>query len=205
MKTATIVKNWVIDTTPKILENIHQNNVNIAIYNREIHILEKEINSLIKRDIKFKSCGNINAILNDITEVIKRDKHDMILQDIKHLLHLFEEITSAKNFKLLLGTINTNMCKRFHADNNDLRMLCTYSGPGTLWLTEDNINRKALDTYGDNASIVIDKSSIEQAKTGAVVILKGAKYLKVTNPAVHRSPAIEENGEKRLLLRIDIS
>jgi len=128
----------------------------------------------------------------------------MILQDIKNLLHHFKAITNAKSFRLLLATVNSNMCKKFHVDINDLRMLCTYGGPGTLWLTEDNINRKALNPYGTNQSIVIDTNSIKQAKTGAVIILKGAKYQKdATKAAVHQSPTIEESREKRLLLRID--
>ena len=52
--------------------------------------------------------------------------------------------------------------------------------------------------------IVLDESNIQQAKTGAVVILKGAMYpAKGTNAVVHRSPTIEESGATRLLLRID--
>jgi hypothetical protein len=87
---------------------------------------------------------------------------------------------------------------------NDLRMLCTYSGPGTLWLSENNINRNALNSCGDNECIVLDESKIQQAKTGAVVILKGAIYPEEgTKAIVHRSPTIEDYGEKRLLLRID--
>ena len=47
-------------------------------------------------------------------------------------------------------------------------------------------------------------SSQPAAQTGAVAVLKGAIYpQKNTNAVVHRSPAIEETSEKRLLLRID--
>ena len=120
------------------------------------------------------------------------------------MLLQFEELSGAKSFRLLLSTVNTNMCSRFHTDMNDLRLLCTYSGPGTVWLSENNINRDALETYGDNETIVKDKSQINYAKTGAVVLLKGAVYpLKGTKAIVHRSPTIEETGMSRLLLRID--
>jgi hypothetical protein len=126
------------------------------------------------------------------------------LKDIEHLLYIFTQITKANSFRLLLTTVNTNMCRRFHTDINDLRMLCTYSGPGTLWLTEDNINRKVLDTCGDNECIVLDESKVQQAPTGAVVILKGSIYPQEGAKAIiHRSPTIEESGQKRLLLRID--
>ena len=87
---------------------------------------------------------------------------------------------------------------------NDLRMLCTYSGPGTLWLKEDNIDREALHASTDNEPIALDERMIQQVRTGDLVILKGAIYPKEgTKAAVHRSPAIEESGERRLLLRID--
>jgi len=206
MKTATMVKNWVIGETPEVLKNIHQNNVNITIYNRDISTLKKEINSLLEQDIEFNSSGNIKSILKEITEVIELGEYSVIKQDIKNLLDLFKEVTNAKDFQLLLGVVNTDMCRKFHMDNNNLRMLCTYSGPGTLWLTENNINRKVLESRGSNQFIVIDKNIIKQASTGSVVILKGVKYSKeTTKAAVHRSPTIEESGEKRLLLRIDIN
>lgn len=88
----------------------------------------------------------------------------MIVQDIENLLHRFKEISDVKKFRLLLSKINTDMCRKFHTDINNLQMLCTYNGPGTLWLTEDNINRKALEMYADNELIVIDKNNIQQVK-----------------------------------------
>ena len=96
------------------------------------------------------------------------------------------------------------MCRRFHTDLNYIRMLCTYSGPGTMWLSENNLNRKALDDLDENDSIVINQNDIKQVDTGSVVILKGALYPREgTKAAVHRSPNIEESQQKRLLLRID--
>lgn len=203
MKTTTIAKNWVIGTTPSVLDNIHKKEVNITIYNRDTMLLEKEANKLLERNIKFKSNGDINTILSEIAKAIEPNEFHLLLNDIKNLLHTFNKITNAKSLQLLLATVNTNMCRRFHTDVNDLRMLCTYVGFGTLWLTEDNINRKALNTYKDNEFIVMDKNKIQQAESGSVLILKGEKYQKRTkNAVVHRSPTIE-NGEKRLLLRID--
>ncbi|MEL6124115.1 MAG: DUF1826 domain-containing protein, partial [Bacteroidota bacterium] len=106
--------------------------------------------------------------------------------------------------RLLLASVNTNMCRRFHTDINDVRLLCTYTGPGTLWLTNDNINRRALDSYDGNESIVMDPERIQQVPEGAIALLKGAMYPHhQTKAIVHRSPTIEESGEKRLLLRID--
>lgn len=198
------IENWVIGNCPTSLQKIHQKHINISIYDRDITHLSDEVKSLLARNAEIRISGDTNSILKQISSELNSNDFSLILNDIKGLLLQFEELSGAKSFRLLLSTVNTNMCSRFHTDMNDLRLLCTYSGPGTVWLSENNINRDALETYGDNETIVKDKSQINYAKTGAVVLLKGAVYpLKGTKAIVHRSPTIEETGMSRLLLRID--
>ena len=204
MKTTVLIQNWAIGSAPSVLKEIHRKGVNISIYERDISILEDEVAKLVEQDVNFKSSGDIDTILSEIKKVIDLDEFDMMFKDIESLLHLFKKITASDTLRFLLTIVDTNMCKRFHTDVNDLRMLCTYSGPGTLWLSADNVDRVALNAYGKNEAIVIDENNINQTETGSVIVLKGAKYQQEsTNAVVHRSPAIEENGEKRLLLRID--
>lgn len=198
------LENWVIGNCPTSLQKIHQKHINISIYDRDITHLSDEVKSLLARNAEIRISGDTNSILKQISSELNSNDFSLILNDIKGLLLQFEELSGAKSFRLLLSTVNTNMCSRFHTDMNDLRLLCTYSGPGTVWLSENNINRDALETYGDNETIVKDKSQINYAKTGAVVLLKGAVYpLKGTKAIVHRSPTIQETGISRLLLRID--
>lgn len=61
---------------------------------------------------------------------------------------------------------------------------------------------QALQARKDNEEIVLDQQQIQQVDTGNAVILKGALYLDA-NPILHRSPTIQDQGTKRLLLRID--
>jgi len=200
----TTVKNWAIGKSPLVLESINNSNINIAIHERETRALDNEIQHLLTQKIELRVTGTIPTILIDIQNCKALNTCPLMSNDIKNLLHTFQKATKAGSFRLLLATINTNMCRKFHTDINDLRMICTYSGPGTLWLTEENINHKALDALGNNDDIVIEEREIQQAKTGAVVILKGAIYPhEETEAIVHRSPTIEESGESRLLLRID--
>ena len=203
MKTSVVANNWMSGTSANVLENIHQKDINITIYNRDVTVLEKEIQHLLKRQLNFKSNGDIQTIMKEIVTIVEPNKFPQLFIDIEKLLGFFKETTGANSFQLLLATIKGNMCRKFHTDVNDLRMLCTYSGTGTLWLTEDNFDRKALNAYRDNDLIVIDKTKIEQTETGAVIILKGSMYSKEAKAVVHRSPTIEENKDKRLLLRID--
>jgi hypothetical protein len=199
---SVITKNWVEGNYLTKLHQIHSSEINIAIYNREITSLSKEIECALNQSIEVRVCGDIDIVVLAIQKEL--NLFTLLQKDIISLLHLFKEISKASSFRLLLATVNTNMCRKFHTDINDLRLLCTYSGPGTLWLKDDNVNRKALDTCGDNECIVLNETEIQEAKTGSVVILKGALYPnEVTKAIVHRSPTIQETGKSRLLLRID--
>lgn len=204
MESALASKNWVSGLTSSVLEGIHREEVNIAIFDRSTDYLKNELDDLNTKDFEFRSSGDIDTISKTISNTADLAHYALIKQDVKDLLNLFSKITSATNYRLFLATVNSNMCRKFHTDINDLRMLCTYKGPGTLWLQEDNINRKVAHSDDDDDCIVIDESRIQQVNTGSLVILKGALYPKDgTTPILHRSPAIEESGEKRILLRID--
>ena len=203
METTTI-KNWELGQAPSILDSIHKRDVNIAIFNRHVNTMEAELDSLNKKDIEFRAVGDFDAVINAVANTVDLLDYPLIKKDIQYLLGLFRNVTKAQSFRLLLATVKSNMCRKFHTDINDLRMLCTYTGPGTLWLTEDNVNREAEDCLEEDDCLVIDNTRIQQAKTGSVIVLKGAIYPKEGTKAVlHRSPTIEESGERRLLLRFD--
>ncbi len=203
MQTISTTKNWEIGTTPIVLHDIHQHYVNIVVYQRDIISLVDEVSSLLKQDIVFEASGGADVIFNKMTKTVNLDRCPNFLQDISMLLQLFREVTHRDSFRLLIETIQNDMCRKFHTDVNDLRMLCTYSGPGTLWVTKENIHPKGLRDSRNVHSLPPRASDVRQLETGDVAILKGAIYPNVNNAVVHRSPTIEKTGERRLLLRID--
>ncbi|MFK7784932.1 MAG: DUF1826 domain-containing protein [Crocinitomicaceae bacterium] len=198
------IKNWNIGSSSDALNAIHQSEINVAIQSREADAFSEEASLLIAQNINFRSSGDAKSILRELENALDRKVYDTIVNDVVQQLRNFEYISEGSSFKLMLATVTSDMCRKFHTDINDLRLLCTYSGPGTLWLEEDNIDRKALNSFKEDELVVIDQSQIQQANTGDVVILKGATYPKEgTRAGVHRSPSIEEYGSQRLLLRID--
>lgn len=189
-----------------ILNEIHHEEKNISIYCRKVDYMNTEISSLENKQLKLYESGDKDKILNSLGNKMGKllDENSLLLSDIKKCLEIFSTISKAKTFKLLLATVNTNMCRRFHADVNDLRLLCTYSGPGTIWLPDEIVDRKSLNLGEVNEDIVRDSKKIQQVGTGDIVILKGAIYsAEGTKAIVHRSPTIQESGQRRLLLRID--
>ena len=196
--------NWRHGMNLDVLDLIKESSVNIAFADRNIQSMKKDIENLLSLDFEFVSQGDMKTILSELNEQFKFDNYPQIMADIINLLMRFKDVSEVKEFKLSLTTVSTNMCRRFHVDVNHLRLLCTYEGPGTLWLEDDNVNRTALNNFEDNDQIILDPERIRQVSTGAVIILKGEKYANdgITG-AVHKSPAIEESGETRLILRID--
>jgi len=207
MKTATKNPlNAAIGNSISALSEIKSADKNIAIFERSTSHLKNEVDTLISGGLTFQKSGSVSDILSElmVQSAASGFSAPETLEDISDLLRSFEALTKADSFRLSLETVNTNMCRRFQTDLNDLRLLCTYSGPGTLWLPENNVNRKALASREENEAVFYDAEAIQQASAGDVLILKGALYpVANTSAIVHRSPRIEESGDQRLLLRID--
>ena len=96
------------------------------------------------------------------------------------------------------------MCPRFHCDNLPVRLVTTYSGPGSEWLPERAVNRAGLGKpEPGKPEVVRDASAIRQLAEGDVCLLKGSGWVgNEDHGIVHRSPVVVA-GQKRLLLTID--
>ncbi len=190
------------------LMEIHQPSVNIAIQQRDISHLYSEIKNFLETaQVPFQCSGNINQLEITLIEYFEKlgyNSNSLLLKDVLGILKVFTQVTEYKEFKVLLSIVNSDMCRRFHTDMNHLRLLCTYSGPATLWIPDEKVNRLALQFLKENDEIIKDCEYIQQVATGDICILKGALYPHPdTRAIVHRSPAVEETGSQRLLLRID--
>ncbi len=86
--------------------------------------------------------------------------------------------------KLRLEVVETDACRRFHADFVTYRLLTTYCGAATQWVRSTQ------------------PETIETLRAGDVAIFNGRVLLE--EPTIlHRSPPIAGTGETRLLLVID--
>tara|TARA_B100001109_G_scaffold255859_1_gene261749 strand:+ start:8455 stop:9111 length:657 start_codon:yes stop_codon:yes gene_type:complete len=187
------------------LSLIHQEDKNVVILQRKIsHDFDIEIKQIMEASLYFRSSGDISSILEALKKAFsaKHISGSALFKDIRQLLNQFARVSEASSFRLGFFVVDSNMCRRFHTDINDLRLLCTYKGQGTFWLPEEAANRKEHHNGGDNENIVKEPTLIQQTQVGDVMILKGALYPDA-KAAIHRSPSIEESNEKRLLLRID--
>ncbi len=87
-----------------------------------------------------------------------------------------------------LDVVETDACRRFHADYVTLRMIATLVGAGTQWRAASSSPR--------------DDTPDGEVPTGAVAVFKGRR-LADPPTLLHRSPPIAGTGARRLLLMID--
>ncbi|WMJ72616.1 DUF1826 domain-containing protein [Cytophagaceae bacterium ABcell3] len=193
------------------LNRIQEPEYNIAIHRRQpispiVHFTDQLLHTSLK-SISLK--GSAEELAWKFEKELKaqglhsKQGYLEFLDDIFKIINAFGRIIKADTIKLYFAVVNSNMCRLFHTDINDLRLLCTYRGPGTIWVRNDNINKKCLNKES-NDSLLINPDQTENTEAFDITILKGALHTSnYTMPVFHRSPSIEETKEQRVLLRLD--
>ena len=91
-----------------------------------------------------------------------------------------------------LAIVTTDSCRKFHADYVKARLITTYVGTGTQWIEGADVARVAKGA---------EPSRINTLNACDVGLFKGKMWTQ--SPAIHRSPPIEDSGERRLTLVLD--
>lgn len=109
-------------------------------------------------------------------------------EDIRDLATRFAALMGVPAVRIRLEAINTNACRKVHADYTDLRLITTYWGPGTEYVPA---GKEPLD------------SNLVRLPAGHVALFKGRLFGEGHAPCFHRSPPVGDTGERRLVLVID--
>lgn len=105
--------------------------------------------------------------------------------DLQVLCLGFLDFYQVRSASLRLEVVDHVSCPKFHCDNVRIRLVSTYTGPGTEYIDTDN------------------PDIIHQADTAALVFLKGHKHPTHVDKILHRSPAVPA-GMVRLCAVIDV-
>ncbi len=90
-------------------------------------------------------------------------------------------------FQLRLEHVTDDACRRFHKDNTHLRLITTYTGPGTQWIQKtDGVQSPELNTLAP-----FDMAIFRGQRSGG------------HETVFHRSPPIKGSGLSRLVMVID--
>lgn len=149
-----------------------------------------------------------DALATPLAEAgLSPDTHPCWLADMAALAQRFGALLAARlgdvGVTLRLEALSDVACPRFHVDQTRLRLLCSYRGPGTLWLPPAAVNRQALAAGGNNDAIA-DPLRVQQLAPFWVGIFKGERYPgNAGRGQVHRSPPVADGEPPRLLFCLD--
>lgn len=129
--------------------------------------------------------------------------------DMASLVTDFSAALGSSHLHAQLAVVTHDKCRKFHTDNVTVRLLCTYAGPGTEWVRNEDVARENLartdvDPETANRSVLRVQDAVHYCTAGDVLLLKGEAFDgNRGSGAVHRSPSIAGRSLRRLLFKVD--
>ena len=203
-------KAHLITTRPTELRNILEPDVNLCVWQRPVdQEVSEELRVLRAHQLPDVRCQTSPTTFDaDVSELLERcglqpEAFRAWREDLRRLAELYLPLTEGRKVTVRLETTDTDGCRRFHTDRTNLRLLCTYRGPGTEWLMEEQVDRDAQYAGASNEDI-LRYGEPSQLQPFWVGILKGTAYPgNADQGLVHRSPPIANSGHVRVLFCLD--
>lgn len=199
-----------VSSEPDVLPEILETGVNLCLWQRPVQAeVVREVSSLEPHDLPDVRCTvqlasfdeDVSALLQQYNLDPKEFRHWRA--DLHRLAEIYFGISGDREVTLRLVTTDEDDCRRFHVDHSHLRLLCTYHGLGTEWLTNEQVDRVAQASGAPNEDI-IRAGQPSQFEPFWVGIMKGNAYPGNAGQAlVHRSPPIARLGQSRVLICLD--
>ena len=191
---------------PAVLKSIAETGVEIAVWQRGVRFDWQEW--LTQLPSQTLPCCRLQLALDEAFPALQaacnasgtpqgKLRNDFIA-DIAKLVRIFLTQAACDKVQLRLDVITDNACSKWHRDCTPIRMICTYRGPGTMWVPP-HLSRQTLKEPGDE---VLWASKMQ---TGDVAFFKGSGWpgQEHEGGVVHRSPNITGQGIARLVLVLD--
>lgn len=203
MTTDTLVRatvdHAVAGDLPEVLDAILREAVNLAVWHRPTRPalppvpLWPAIDDICVTTAIGAAEGAIRAALEDAG--YPGECVETLGTDITGLVRRFAAIADCDAVSIRLEIVETDACRRFHADNVTVRLISTFAGRATQWLS--NADAASLRGGADLSDL-----TIRSLAAGDVALFKGRRW-SPDGAIVHRSPPIGATGEQRLVLVID--
>lgn len=195
---------------PEVLNHILNPGVNLCLWQRRAQpAISNEIISLQASSLPDVRRQTSQASFeNDVVTLLQQQGLEPSAfrnwcMDMQHLAGLFFSVSEGREATIRLVTTEEDDCRRYHVDRSHLRLLCTYRGPGTEWLTDAQVDREAQVTGAPNERILRYGEPLKFDPFWAG-ILKGENYPgNAGRGLVHRSPPIAASGTTRVLFCLD--
>ena len=121
-----------------------------------------------------------------------------LARDAAELAGLVARISRNPKVRLRLEWVTHQACSNFHADRVPFRLVCTYHGPGTEWVSNATAERLTSPESRPPAD------EVHRLISGDVAVMRGWSNGDNSGmPLKHRSPPVDFPSEWRLFLAID--
>lgn len=200
-------------TSPTALADIYDDDVNIAVWQRELpEALARAVDGIMtsNRAIETSMTVSPESAADGLAESLRDDALMPIVNDAAKLVDMFCCLFDIPRVGLRLVTLDTTMCPRFHVDRVPARLITTYSGVATEWVPHEHVDRTKLGPLSGGrpdaeTGLYGSSENIQSLACGEVALLKGESWEGNEDAGlVHRSPAVPINT-RRLLLTLDFS
>jgi len=161
----------------------------------------------------FMRTATLDAHAADARELLDTIAHPVarrfLEEDIARLAEDYGAMLGRRHLHAELAVVAHDACRKFHTDNVTVRLLCTYSGPGTQWVRNEdvvrtNLGRIDVELEEANRSVLRRADAVQHCGAGDVLLLKGEAFAGNRGfGAVHRSPPIVARSLRRLVFKID--
>ena len=197
------------------LTQIYKTGISLTILKRPQRLaLEKAA-----RELKLADPIIIRAEAKNASELLRnrlkgllddtQEHHKQLIEDLEHCLEVYNTLLVPTEVGIRLATLDRAMCPAFHVDRIGIRLVTTYCGPGSEYLSNQSINRNKLGYIGRNetleeSGLLKANACIQSVPAQAIALFKGEAWLENEgNGIVHRSPDVPFG--KRLVLTLDAS
>ncbi|PCC97534.1 DUF1826 domain-containing protein [Halopseudomonas pelagia] len=198
-------------TVESLLE-ILRDDVNLAVWQRQVDPVVSQFGQtlLVSGRVLAETCtwtakdaehSDIAKLPRFAQGVADIPGYAEFVADVGYLVSLFACLLDARAVGVRLRTLDKAMCPRWHVDKVAVRLITSYVGPGSEWLTEQDSPRQQLG--GPAADSCNDDVAARAFACGEVALLKGERWHgNEGRGLVHRSPRLPL-GQRRLLLTLD--
>lgn len=203
----------VVVERPEGLDAIYRTDVNLCAWRRTLEPTLAAWLAEVRDAVDFAADATLDALCPDagplVAELPPSPERAALADDIALVTRTYARLMGAARVDVSLATVARDMCRKFHADYIGVRLLCTYSGPGTEWVDDAWVQRRAADPEESfdhaNRALVPDLSRVRALGEGDVGLLKGHAWPgNAGRGVIHRSAPVEARGLRRLVLKIDV-
>ncbi|GAA6170038.1 DUF1826 domain-containing protein [Sessilibacter corallicola] len=191
-------------TNPAVLTEIYDPNTNIVTWKRALdNTIHKVAKAIVREEPNFQTriIGSVKGVSQSLFENLPDvDDREDLIADTVVLVDMFSELFELDRVGLRMSVLTKAMCPKFHVDRVPCRLVTTYTGAGTEWLTNADVSRSA-----EKGIAQIPGSTIQETYFGEVTLLKGEAWDGNEGKGiVHRSPSADADSA-RLVLTLDFA